>query len=98
MNAGLIRIIIALRNRNVIGHKHFPERLAIVSKIKRLPKQEQKEILAQYNELVNKGYFWRLMKKTGKGSEWHVSINPEMLKEIEELIGDDDEVSNWEIL
>ncbi|MGV8162797.1 MAG: hypothetical protein ACP5N2_05705 [Candidatus Nanoarchaeia archaeon] len=39
-------------------------------------------------DLFSKKYFVKLKKRTGKSSEWHISLNPETLKELLELIED----------
>jgi len=74
-----------LHNR-IIGEKHSPEQLLIKSKIKHLNKNEQKEFYEEYEIMVQKQYFIRLKKRTGKGSDWHVSLNPEKISELEEEI------------
>ncbi|HIH31648.1 TPA: hypothetical protein HA235_02985 [Candidatus Woesearchaeota archaeon] len=89
MNIALKRMIAVMMNQHIVGHKHIPEMLLIKSRIKNLSKQQQKEFMDEYSRLVNMDYFWRLKKRTGKGTEWHISINPDMLVDLKELIGDE---------
>ncbi len=84
MNKAITSILKFLLNQNIIGAKHFPENKLIKSRIKWLNKQEQKNFKKQY-KLIKK-YLIRLKKRTGKGSSYHISINPKYLKEIKELL------------
>ncbi len=49
-------------------------------------KRTQKIINSALKELVNDGMVTVLKKKTGKGSDLHISVNPRKLKEIAELL------------
>ena len=82
-------ILLFLWNRHYIGAKHFPEKKLITSRTKWLSKKELKLFEIEYKNLVKKGYFIQLKKRTGKGSEFHISINPRKLKEFKELIEND---------
>ena len=64
-------MIAVMMNQHIVGHKHIPEMLLIKSRIKNLSKQQQKEFMDEYSRLVNMDYFWRLKKRTGKGTECH---------------------------
>ena len=75
-----------LLNRHIIGAKHFPERLLIVSKTKWLSKDERILFEKEYSEIINRGLLLRMKKRTGKGTEWHISLNPEKLNDIYELM------------
>lgn len=86
MNYELKQVLRYLLFGHIIGNKHFPERLLIISKTKHLNKNERKEFEEEYKTLINQNYFIRLKKKTGKGSEWHISLNPEMLEEVKEKV------------
>jgi len=88
MNEAIKEVLKLLLHKHIIGHKHFPEDLLIKNRIRHLPRYEQREFYEEYFTLVNKGYFWRLKKRTGKGTEWHISLNPEYLHEIIEIIGE----------
>lgn len=77
-------ILRELLRRNVIGGAHTP--LANVTHY--LPdmflhdKKGQKSIEKGVKELVNLGWVLVLQKRTGKGSDLHISLNPRLLKEI----------------
>lgn len=79
MNQSLQKLLKWMFRKRIIGHKHFPENLLVKSKIYHLNKQLQKNFYAEYEELIRKEVFWRLKKKTGRGSEWHISLNPEKI-------------------
>jgi hypothetical protein len=99
MNEQLLRILKAMVSKNIIGHKHAPERLIILPKIKLLSKAEQKQFYKEYHGFIQNNYFWRIKKRTGKGSEWHISIDPDLIQQIKKIIGESDEISSsWEIL
>ncbi len=78
-------ILLFLLNKHIIGAKHFPEHKFVVSRTKWLDKDERKVFEKEYSELINQGILLRLKKKTGKGTEWHISLNPERLKDIYEM-------------
>lgn len=82
MNEGLRGLLLTLLNRRYIGGKHTPEEKSIRSKIKWLGSHEQKEFEKEYKQLVNEGIILRSKKMTGKGSDWHISLNPRTLKEL----------------
>ena len=102
MNELLRKLLDLMYNKHLIGNKHIPEKLLMVSKIKHLNKTEQNLFYEEYAYLIKKEFFFRLKKKTGKGSDWHISLNPEKIDEIKDYIkddiGDDDESSIWTIL
>lgn len=49
-------------------------------------KNERNNILKEYNALITIGYIMKTRKKTGKGSDWHISLNPRKIKEINRLL------------
>ena len=77
----------------IIGSKHAPERLMFRFALKHFGRDVQKTFYADYTVLLNKDYFVKLKKRTGKGTEYHISLNPEMIEELKELIGEENEIS-----
>ena len=75
-------------HKHYVGGKHIPENLLFKSRLKSVPKDLRKECEDEYAELLQRGVFIRLKKRTGKRSDWHISLNPEMLAEINELVED----------
>jgi hypothetical protein len=71
----------SLFNKRRIGGKHTEE-ANLFRRIKHLPRGEQSAILTDWEYCVKNELVLRL-KKTG---EFHVSINPEKLKEVFEII------------
>ena len=86
MHAGTKAILTFLLNKRYIGGKHFPLDKLYTSRTKYLSKNEQKECEVELYNLIRLGYIIQLKKRTGKGSEWHVSLNPHMIQEIYEMI------------
>jgi len=86
MNDKLRDIIVTMFKHGYVGARHIPEERLVVSRIKFLRKNLQKEFYKEYHTLLQKNYFIRLKKRTGKGSDWHVSINPEMVEELHEFM------------
>jgi len=91
MNDKLKDLILFMFRHRIIGAKHFPEEKLIKSRIKYLDKNSQKQFYDEYYALVDSNYFIRLKKRTGKGSEEHISMNPEMIEDIYELLEDEHE-------
>jgi hypothetical protein len=79
-------ILLFLLNRHYIGAKHFPERKLVISRTKWLNNVDKKAFDKEYLSMLKADYFIRLKKKTGKGTEWHISLNPEKLKEIFDMV------------
>ncbi len=79
-------------SHHIIGARHAPEDRLITSRIKHLPRNVQKEFYEEYDALCRKGWCIRLKKRTGKGSDWHISINPEYTSEIMGYVGEDNEI------
>jgi hypothetical protein len=84
MNTALQAILARMLNRRIIGAKHLPEDKLI--KMQWLNKNERKEFLKEYREMVNQGIIIISKKKTGKGSANHISLNPAKIKEAIEMI------------
>jgi len=86
MNGGLKAILLFLLNKRYIGNKHFPENKLVSSRTKYLCQEEQKQFENEYKDLLNCLFLLRLKKRTGKGDDWHISLNPRKLKEIYEML------------
>jgi len=71
----------SLFNKRRIGGKHTEE-ANLFRRIKHLSRAEQSAIIEDWEKCMKDGFVIRL-KKT---SEFHVSLNPEKLKEILEMI------------
>ncbi len=88
MNRSLESVLIYLINKRYIGGKHTPEEQLINSKTKWIDKKEKREFEKEYKNMVNEGFILRIKKRTGKGSDWHICLNPRRLKELDEMLGD----------
>lgn len=86
MNTALKAILLTMLSKKCIGGKHTPEEKLVKSKTKWLESDEKKEFEKEYKQIVNNGVILRSKKMTGKGSDWHVSLNPRMLKELYEKL------------
>lgn len=84
MNKALRAVLLFLINKRYIGKKHFPEDKLIKSRTKWLSRQEIKSFKKEYKK--TRPFLIRLKKRTGKGSDWHISIDPKHLPEIEEML------------
>jgi hypothetical protein len=93
MNKRLLHLLNYIIRHHVIGAKHAPESLMFRFALKKFNKDIQKEFYRDYELLSSKNYFIRLKKRTGKGSEYHISLNPEMIDKLEEIIGEKNEIS-----
>lgn len=91
MNASLKAILSTMLNKRIIGGKHTPEDKMIKSKATWVQKEELKDFEEEYRWAINEELILRMKKRTGKGSDWHISLNPRRLKEIYDLIGDDND-------
>ena len=87
MNGTLKAMITFMLSKKYIGGKHFPEEKLIKSRTKWLQKEKLKEFNQEYKELLNNVIILRKKKRTGKGSDWHISLNPRKLKEAYEMSG-----------
>jgi hypothetical protein len=71
-------------NRSIIGGAHTPEKEMIKSKTRWLNNEERRKFKEEYEELVKGVMILRIKKKTGKGSDWHISLNPKMIPILKE--------------
>lgn len=86
MNKVLRAALLFLLNKKYIGGRHTPEDKLIKSKTKWFDKKENKEFEKEYKQIINEGIILRLRKRTGKGYDWHVCLNPKKLKELNEML------------
>ena len=49
-------------------------------------KRRVNEFEKEYRDTINNQLILKIKKRTGKGSDWHVSLNPRKLKELYEMI------------
>ncbi|MBD3314116.1 hypothetical protein GF345_06755 [Candidatus Woesearchaeota archaeon] len=82
MNKALRDLFLTLLNQRCFGRKHTPEKKLIRSKTRWLDNAETKEFYRQYKQAVNESLIVRMKKRTKKGSDWHISLNTRMKKEI----------------
>ena len=82
MNEALKSLFFTLMNQKCFGGKHTPEKKIVASKIKWLDADERKCFEKEYKKAVNEGLLIKLKKRTKKGSDWHISINTRMKKEL----------------
>ena len=75
-----------LLNKKYIGGKHTPEDKLIKSKTKWINPKDLIGFDKEYKKMINEGFILRTKKKTGKGSDWHICLNPRKLKELYEII------------
>lgn len=76
-----------LTKKHIIGKKHVPEKKIVKLKTKWLQKDDARAFEKEYREAIKRGLILRIKKKTGKGSGWHISLNPRKLKELHKMIG-----------
>lgn len=86
MNRALKAILLFLLNHRYFGNKHAVEKRIIISKTRFISRQEKREFEKEYREMLNQGIIIRLKKRTGKGSDWHVSLNPGKISELNRLL------------
>ncbi|MBI4453103.1 hypothetical protein HY636_00500 [Candidatus Woesearchaeota archaeon] len=80
-------ILKVLFNRKSIGNAHFPEDL-LFKRLKNIhDKQLRKLVDEEWKKLENEGFIVRMKKKTHKGNDFHVSLNPKRIFEVKEMIG-----------
>lgn len=87
MNGALKTLIADMLTKKCIGGKHTPEEKLVTSKTKWLQKDDARAFEKEYREAIKRGLILRTKKKTGRGSGWHISLNPRRLKELHEMIG-----------
>ncbi|MFH1649078.1 MAG: hypothetical protein ABIA93_00845 [Candidatus Woesearchaeota archaeon] len=86
MNRALRALLLTMLNRRCIGGKHMPEQTLVKSKTKWLRKAEAREFDSEYRRALNSQLLLRFKKRTGKGFDWHISLNPRKLGELNELL------------
>ena len=69
-----------------IFQRHKPKNKLVKRRTKWLNKQAKKEFQQGYKWLVNQGIIIEEKKRTGKGSDTHIRINPRKKKEASDLI------------
>ena len=75
-----------MHNQKCIGGKHTPEKL-LFKKLKNIhDKKLRKAIEKQWKELEECGYIIRMKKRTKKGMDFHVCLNPKTVFIIREMI------------
>lgn len=75
-----------LLNHKYIGRRHTPEDRLIKSKTKWIESTGETGFKKDYKKMINQGIILRKKKKTGKGTDWHVSLNPRKLKELGKIL------------
>ena len=86
MKNAIKQIIKYLYTKKIIGAKHTPEQKALKNTIKWQSKQEKKEFEKEYQLIIREEIILRIKKQTGKGTDWHISLNPKKLQEAEEML------------
>lgn len=86
MNNALKAVLLFLMNKRYIGGKHTSEDRLIKSKTRWTDVKERKGFDKEYKNMIKECFILRLRKRTGKGSDWHISLNPRKLKELYEMI------------
>ncbi|MFH1916383.1 MAG: hypothetical protein ABIJ21_03905 [Nanoarchaeota archaeon] len=86
MEKTTIIIVKYLYVKRIIGGKHIPEDRIIMQRKRLLRKEECKLFEKDYKKLVNDKIILRMKKRTGKGCDWHITLNPRMLEKALEII------------
>lgn len=89
MDIALRAVLKYLWKKKYFGHKHTPEERTIKKVVHWRNREQKKEFNSQYKEVINEGLILRLKKRTGKGSDWHISINPKKIKDLMEKLNQD---------
>jgi hypothetical protein len=79
MEGSLRALILYLFNKKIIGTCHVPEKKILRMKTKWLKKDQIVTFNKEYKQFINNGILIRVKKKTGKGNDWHISLNPKKL-------------------
>ncbi|HLD05111.1 MAG TPA: hypothetical protein VJG90_05320 [Candidatus Nanoarchaeia archaeon] len=90
MDRALKRFLGILFARRYIGGKHIPEKRLLTRVRNLLTKEEWKEFQKGYTEIINEIFILRMKKRTGKGSEWHISLNPRKTEELKEKMEEEE--------
>lgn len=88
MHDALKIILTHLINKKYIGGRHAFEGRLINLKTRHVDHADSREFDKEYRILINGGFIFRLKKRTGKGSDWHISLNPRKLKELKEKMNE----------
>jgi len=83
MNSQLTKLVEYMKSHKIYGAKHIPEELIINSRTRHLSKSERKEFLDAYHD--HEFLFHKLKKRTGRGSEWHISLNVKELANFQNI-------------
>jgi hydroxymethylpyrimidine/phosphomethylpyrimidine kinase len=86
MNKAIRALLTTLLNQKKIGSSHIPEHKLITAKTQWLNKEEKKEFEKEYKQLKNEQILLCSKKRTEKGFDWHISLNPKRLKEVYEQL------------
>jgi len=86
MNIALKSLLIKLFNKKYIGGRHTQEHKLIIIKTKWLTKYEKRNFEKEYKLMVNQEFILKIKKKTHKGIDWHISLNPKKLKELRGIL------------
>ncbi len=79
-------VLMYLLSKRCIGGKHTPENKLLVSKTKWLNKHDKKIFDRAYKQIIFEKIIIRTKKRTGKGYDWHISLNPRKLKDMHNMI------------
>jgi len=90
MNKAIRALLETMLSHRKIGASHTPEHRIIVSKTKRLDKDEKKQFGEAYKSLKNQGIILFAKKRTGKGFDWHISLNPSNVNYVNEMLEEDE--------
>ncbi|MBS3121726.1 hypothetical protein J4434_02485 [Candidatus Woesearchaeota archaeon] len=86
INEEVKSIVRTLLTRKRIGGVHTPE-AQLFRKFKNIHDKEiRKKIDEDWKQLETFGYLIRMKKRTKKGTDYHVSLNPKRVFEIKEWI------------
>lgn len=91
MDENLKHFLRFLFRRRYIGGKHTPENKFIKRVSRNMRPEDSRAFDKDYKQLINGGFVIRLKKRTGKGSDWHVSLNPEKIDELSEMFDFDED-------
>ena len=88
INDEIKKMLKTLYMRKCIGGAHMPEEI-LLKRVKRIKnKKLRKEIGKQWKELEYYRYIKRMKKRTKKGMDFHVCLNPKAVFEIEQWLED----------
>ena len=86
MNRVLKAILCCLINKSKFGESHTPEDRLIKPKIKYINSSERKEFEKEYQQMIKQGIILRVKKRTGKGTDWHISLDSHKTEELNRLL------------